>query len=85
MVSIPAARGPKAKRPEERSDLLVVRTLFGTGLDPACVGRSGRQVNVSRRGLWAAAIPTNALVGSNLALNLFFNLVPLGLPGRSAA
>ena len=47
--------------------------------------RSGREVKVSRRGVWAAAILTSALVRSNLALNLLFKLATLGLPGRSAA
>ena len=46
--------------------------------------RSGREVKVSRRGVWAAAILTSALVRSNLALNLLFRLFTFGLPRRSA-
>ncbi len=47
--------------------------------------RSGREVKVSRRSVWAAAILTSALVRSNLALSLLFKLFTFGLPGRSAA
>ena len=45
---------------------------------------SGREVKVSRSGVWAAAILTSVLVRSNLALNLLFKLFTFGLPGRSA-
>jgi farnesyl-diphosphate farnesyltransferase len=47
--------------------------------------RSGREVKVSRRGVWVAAILTSVLVRSNPALNLLFKLFTSGLPGRSAA
>ena len=47
--------------------------------------RSGREVKVSRRGVWAAAILTSVLVRSNLALSLLFKLFTFGLPGRSTA
>ena len=46
---------------------------------------SGRDVKVSRRQVWAAAILTSALVRSNLALNLLFKLFTFGLPKTSAA
>ena len=47
--------------------------------------RSGREVKVSRRGVWAAAILTSVLVRSNLALKLLFKLFTFGLPKTSAA
>ena len=47
--------------------------------------RSGREVTVSRRGVWAAAILTSVLVRSNLALNFLFKLSNFGLPKTSAA
>lgn len=47
--------------------------------------RSGREVTVSRRGVWAAAILTGVLVRSNLALNLLYKLFTFGLPKTSAA
>ena len=47
--------------------------------------RSGREVKVSRRAVWAAAILTSVLVRSNLALNLLFKLFTFGLPRTSAA
>ena len=47
--------------------------------------RSGREVKISRRQVWAAAILTSALVRSNLALNLLFKLLTFGLPRTSAA
>ena len=47
--------------------------------------RSGGEVKVSRRGVWAAAILTSVLVRSNLALNLLFKLFTHGLPRTSAA
>ena len=47
--------------------------------------RNGREVTVSRRGVWAAAILTSVLVRSNLALKLLFKLFTFGLPKSSAA
>jgi len=47
--------------------------------------RSGREVTVSRRGVWAAALLTSVLVRSNLALNLLFKLFTSGLPKTPAA
>lgn len=46
---------------------------------------SGREVTVSRRAVWAAAILTSVLVRSNLALNLLFKLFTFGLPKSPAA
>ncbi|MCY3757902.1 MAG: phytoene/squalene synthase family protein [Acidobacteria bacterium] len=46
---------------------------------------SGREVTVSRRGIWAAALLTSVLARSNLALNLLFKLFTWGLPKSSAA
>jgi len=47
--------------------------------------RSGREVTVSRRSVWAAAILTSVLVRSNLALKLLFKLFTFGLPKSSSA
>ena len=47
--------------------------------------RSGREVKVSRRGVWAAAILTSVLVRSNLALKVLFKLFAFGLPKASTA
>ena len=47
--------------------------------------RNGREVTVSRRGVWAAVILTSVLVRSNLALNLLFKLFTFRLPKTSAA
>lgn len=47
--------------------------------------RSGREVTVSRRAVWAAALLTSVLVRSNLALNVLFKLFTFGLPKSSAA
>ncbi|MDE2664873.1 MAG: phytoene/squalene synthase family protein [Acidobacteriota bacterium] len=47
--------------------------------------RSGREVTVSRRSVWAAAILTSVLVRSNLALKLLFKLFTFGLPKSSPA
>ena len=44
---------------------------------------SGREVKVSRRSVWAAAILTSALVRFNPALNLLFKIFTCGLPGRA--
>ena len=62
---------------------IAVLTLRRIGRKPTF--RSGREVKVPRRGVWAAAILTSVLVRSNLALNLLFKLSTFGLPGRSAA
>lgn len=47
--------------------------------------RNGREVTVSRRGLWAAVLLTSVLVRSNLALNVLFKLFTFGLPKTSSA
>ena len=46
--------------------------------------RSGREVTVSRRGVWAAVLLTSVLVHSNLALKLLFKLFTFGLPKTSS-
>ena len=62
---------------------IAVLTLRRIGRKPTF--RSGREVTVSRRGVWAAAILTGVLVRSNLALNLLYKLSTFGLPKTSAA
>ena len=56
--------------------VLTLRRIYATA-----VFRSGQEVKISRRSVWAVTVVTSAVVRSNLALKFLFKALTRGLPG----